>query len=307
MCIPIYTWYIYIYIRIRDLTRGKRRRIRKGRRRRRRRRRSAHKTIDKSVSTARIPIAGSYAARLTRCLYRGMYNNRLRRWHRCPFVSVGGHLGFSSRGRIREAGPRKGRRGDETRNCLGCATFEKEVEKKIRTCMKKNWEDDVSIGIGDQFWYFVRDTKILEFERILKDFYFFPHREKEFSPDHARMQRWARSDQRRVHGERRDGSPSTSAFMICLHGSPSMRWEPAHRGRPASTTVPNSDPRLIVVGSRSPITRSTRYHTLYRQRQRFNNIFRHSLVRNNIRSRKKSQTLEKIYSQRISKNLLLLE
>lgn len=35
-------------------------------------------------------------ARLTRCLYRGMYNNRLRRWHRYPFVSVGGHLGFPS-------------------------------------------------------------------------------------------------------------------------------------------------------------------------------------------------------------------
>ena len=32
------------------------------------------------------------AVRLTRCLYRGMYNNRLARWHRYPLVSVGGHL-----------------------------------------------------------------------------------------------------------------------------------------------------------------------------------------------------------------------
>lgn len=101
-----------------SLLQGGRRRRRK--RRRRKRRRNARGTIDKSVSTARSPIAcardawgdpartrrrAKARARLTRCLYRGMYNNRLRRWHRYPFVSVGGHLGFSSRGRIR-AGPR---------------------------------------------------------------------------------------------------------------------------------------------------------------------------------------------------------
>lgn len=104
----LYAIHTYIHTHMRDVPRRKRERIREGRRRRR----SARKTIDKSVSTARIPIASSYAARLTRCLYRGMYNNRLRRWHRCPFVSVGGHLGFSSR-EDKRAGPRKGGEGEE--------------------------------------------------------------------------------------------------------------------------------------------------------------------------------------------------
>lgn len=47
-------------------------------------------------------------ARLTRCLYRGMYNNRLRRWHRYPFVSVGGHLGFPSAAYRRRGGGGRG-------------------------------------------------------------------------------------------------------------------------------------------------------------------------------------------------------
>lgn len=121
--------------------------------RRRRRRRSADKTIDKSVSTARIPIASS--ARLTRCLYRGMYNNRLRRWHRCPFVSVGGHLGFSSRGRIREldrgkVARERRERGEELLDGRR-ARFEEEVEKKIRMRMRSEGlgRGDVLIGIGD--------------------------------------------------------------------------------------------------------------------------------------------------------------
>lgn len=121
---------------MRDVPRRKRERIREGRRRRR----SARKTIDKSVSTARIPIASSYAARLTRCLYRGMYNNRLRRWHRCPFVSVGGHLGFSSRGRIRELdrgkAAREKRERDEELLDGRCARFEREAEEKIRMCVR---------------------------------------------------------------------------------------------------------------------------------------------------------------------------
>lgn len=36
-----------------------------------------------------------------------MYNNRLRRWHRYPFVSVGGHLGFPST-TYRRRGPKEG-------------------------------------------------------------------------------------------------------------------------------------------------------------------------------------------------------
>lgn len=47
-------------------------------------------------------------ARLTRCLYRGMYNNRLRRWHRYPFVSVRGHLGFPSAAYRRRRVPGRG-------------------------------------------------------------------------------------------------------------------------------------------------------------------------------------------------------
>lgn len=132
----LYAIHTYIHTHMRDVPRRKRERIREGRRRRR----SARKTIDKSVSTARIPIASSYAARLTRCLYRGMYNNRLRRWHRCPFVSVGGHLGFSSRGRIRELDrgkvAREKRERDEELLDGRCARFEREAEEKIRMCMR---------------------------------------------------------------------------------------------------------------------------------------------------------------------------
>lgn len=176
---------------MRDVPRRKRERIREGRRRRR----SARKTIDKSVSTARIPIASSYAARLTRCLYRGMYNNRLRRWHRCPFVSVGGHLGFSSRGRIRELdrgkAAREKRERDEELLDGRCARFEREAEEKFGCVCdrRKNWEGDVSIGIGAQFEADIlsrlsRHVGFSILKRIL--------REKKRS----RTQKWPRSDQR---------------------------------------------------------------------------------------------------------------
>lgn len=84
-----------------------------------------------------------------------MYNNRLRRWHRCPFVSVGGHLGFSSRGRIREldrgkVARERRERGEELLDGRR-ARFEEEVEKKIRMRMRSEGlgRGDVLIGIGD--------------------------------------------------------------------------------------------------------------------------------------------------------------
>lgn len=47
-----------------------------------------------------------------------MYNNRLRRWHRYPFVSVRGHLGFPSAAYQRR-GPREGIRAVAARRAGG--------------------------------------------------------------------------------------------------------------------------------------------------------------------------------------------
>lgn len=242
---------------MRGVPRRKRERIREGRRRRR----SARKTIDKSVSTARIPIASSYAARLTRCLYRGMYNNRLRRWHRCPFVSVGGHLGFSSRGRIRELdrgkAAREKRERDEELLDGRCARFEREAEEKIRMCMRSAKELGRWCFNRNRWWSranskltFCHDYRDTWDSRFWKEF-------REKRRDHAR--RNGRDRINGVHGEER-----RFAFHVGLYDLFTRIALDAMGTRPswqASTTVPNSDPRLIVVGSRSPITRSSRYHT----------------------------------------------
>lgn len=62
---------------------------------------------DKSVSTVLDESKGG--SRLTRCLYRGMCNNRLRRWRRYPVVSVGGHLN-SARLAVKQDKTRRGER-----------------------------------------------------------------------------------------------------------------------------------------------------------------------------------------------------
>lgn len=91
-------------------------------------------------------------------------------------------------------------------------------------------------GVG----YFL---KKIDINRIKYVFQYFYGERILWIIEHAEMARRDRTE------ERRDGS-STSAFMICLHGSPSMRCE-----NPPIVPAPNSDPRLIVVASRSPITR----------------------------------------------------